>query len=109
MISLLASPVFYLILTATAGSQRREFSQQERHAPPRSSALTPDQARRKLADLGIVYTEDAFINAARDGNQTVIELFLAAGMNPDANSCAALLAAASKGHAYVVESLLNRG
>jgi serine/threonine protein kinase len=88
-------------------------NQQENvNASPR--AATPDQlaARAKLAEKSIPYTDAAFTRAVEDGDTSAVELFLAAGMNPDAKDSqgrTALINAASKGSNNISEKLLNKG
>lgn len=77
-------------------------------------ALSPDQraARAKLAEKSIPYTEAAFTRAVEEGDTNAVELFLAAGMNPNAKDSAgatALINAAAKGSNNISEKLLNKG
>ncbi|HYY92997.1 MAG TPA: protein kinase, partial [Pyrinomonadaceae bacterium] len=69
-------------------------------------------ARAKLADKEIPYTEDAFASAVEAGDTGAVDLFLAAGMRPDAADSAGrtpLLNAAAKGHDQISRKLLGRG
>ncbi|MDQ3745405.1 MAG: protein kinase, partial [Acidobacteriota bacterium] len=69
-------------------------------------------ARAKLADKEIPYTEDAFASAVAAGDTGAVDLFLAAGMRPDAADAAGrtpLISAASKGHDQISRKLLSRG
>jgi predicted Ser/Thr protein kinase len=69
-------------------------------------------ARAKLADKEIPYTEDAFASAVEAGDTGAVDLFLAAGMRPDAADVAGrtpLISAASKGHDQISRKLLSRG
>nr|MDQ3746042.1 ankyrin repeat domain-containing protein [Acidobacteriota bacterium] len=69
-------------------------------------------ARAKLADKEIPYTEDAFDSAVEAGDTGAVDLFLAAGMRPDAADAAGrtpLINAASKGHDQISRKLLSRG
>jgi ankyrin repeat protein len=72
-----------------------------------------ESARRKLAELNIPYTHEAFWKAAENGDTLVVELFIEAGMNPDIkkgmDQSTALMLAASNGHTQTVEVLLNKG
>jgi ankyrin repeat protein len=44
--------------------------------------LTPEDARKQLGAMNIQYNEQAFIDCARNGDLTAVNLFLAAGMSP---------------------------
>lgn len=74
--------------------------------------LTPAEARLALADLGIKYTENKFLDAAKRGDLVVVKLFLQAGMSVDtanADGLSALHLAAREGHLAVVEFLVGAG
>jgi hypothetical protein len=47
-------------------------------------ALTPEQARARLTQMDIAYTPDAFVKAAELKDVKAVELFLKAGMDPNA-------------------------
>ncbi len=69
-------------------------------------------ARAKLADKEIPYTEDAFASAVEAGDTGAVDLFLAAGIRPDAADATGrtpLISAASKGHDQISRKLLSRG
>lgn len=73
---------------------------------------TAEAARKKLQELGIPYSWDAFMTEVEDGNASVVTLFLDAGMSP--NSAFPILGspiikAAEKGHAEIVQSLSSKG
>jgi serine/threonine protein kinase len=77
-------------------------------------AARPDEleARAKLAQKKIPYNEDAFIRVVEDGDTGAVDLFLAAGMNPDvkdATGRTALIRAASRGSNNISRKLLSRG
>ena len=44
-------------------------------------ALEAGEARKKLAEMGVEYTIDAFADSIRKGDATVVNLFLDAGMD----------------------------
>ena len=44
-----------------------------------------DAARRKLEEMGIPYSEDAFLGEAENGNTVAVKSFLAAGTDPKSN------------------------
>lgn len=78
-----------------------------------SELLTPQQARDRLARLGISYAETSFVEHAGRCNAEATELFLAAGINPGVKDQkagnTALLAAAAEGCGEVVVVLLDHG
>ena len=76
--------------------------------------VSPDAlaARERLAQRNIPYSEAAFTKAVEQGDLGAIDLFLAAGMSPDAKDEAgrtALISAASRGRNHVSQKLLGRG
>jgi ankyrin repeat protein len=90
-------------------------------APPIASAavtrrkpatVTPEEARKKLEELGVAYEEKVFLASASDGKADVVEFFLAAGMNPnvkDAATWTGLMLGAEKGHSAVIQALVDGG
>jgi serine/threonine protein kinase len=69
-------------------------------------------ARAKLEQRGIPYSEAAFNRVVEDGSTSAVDLFLAAGMNPDAADAAggtALIKAARRGRDSVSRKLLSKG
>jgi serine/threonine protein kinase len=77
-------------------------------------AAGPDEsaARAKLAEKNLPYTEGAFAGAVEDGDTGAVDLYLAAGMRPDAADASGrtpLISAASKGHDQISRKLLSRG
>jgi hypothetical protein len=46
---------------------------------------TPEAAHAELRRGGIDYSPERFVQSAKEGNSKIIELFLAAGMDPDAS------------------------
>jgi hypothetical protein len=72
--------------------------------------LTPEQARAKLASMGIPYRQDIFVQEAQSGDGRVVGLFLRAGMNENQDACAEALSEAALAHrADIVEALLAAG
>ncbi len=70
------------------------------------------EARAKLAQKNILYSEKAFTEIVEDGDTSTVDLFLAAGMNPDvkdATGRTALINAASKGSNNISQKLLSGG
>jgi serine/threonine protein kinase len=79
-----------------------------------STAAGPDEldARAKLAQKNLSYSEASFTRVVEDGDTGAVELFLAAGMNPDAKDAkgrTALINAASKGSNNISRKLLSKG
>jgi len=69
-------------------------------------------ARRQLEEMGIPYTDAAFVGAAENGDTAAVQLFLATGMNPDTRypiRRPALMAAAEEGHTETVQILIANG
>ena len=78
--------------------------------PPAS----PDEmaARARLEQKNIPYTEAAFIRSVEEGDTGTVELFLSAGMNPEARDQegrTALIYAALSGRNNISQKLLNKG
>jgi predicted Ser/Thr protein kinase len=74
----------------------------------------PDQleARAKLQRANIPYTEEAFSRVVENGDTGAVDLFLAAGMSPDAQDTTgrtALITAASRGSDHISRKLLSKG
>ncbi|HEX8144052.1 MAG TPA: ankyrin repeat domain-containing protein [Pyrinomonadaceae bacterium] len=74
----------------------------------------PDElaARAKLARKNIPYSEAAFTRVVEEGDTDAVDLFLAAGMNPDvkdAKGRTALIKAASRGSDHISRQLLSKG
>jgi uncharacterized protein len=74
---------------------------------------SPEDARKELGEMNIPYSEDAFLQDAGNGDIMAVKLFLAAGMNVNANSKweqeSPLAAAVSNGRIEVVDFLLDKG
>lgn len=69
-------------------------------------------AREKLAQKNIPYSETAFTKVVEEGETDTVDLFLAAGMNPDVKDAAGrtvLLSAASRGSNNISQKLLSKG
>jgi ankyrin repeat protein len=65
-----------------------------------------------LAQIGAAFDADDFVARAREGDRPAVELFLRAGMDPNAENAqgkTALMMAARTGHRRVVERLLAGG
>lgn len=77
----------------------------------------PGHARTKLAELGIRYASESFVQAAHDDDTSVVKLFLDSGMDPSVmatfnghkNPITASQAAAMAGNTEVVRLLLDKG
>lgn len=82
---------------------------------------SPEEARTKLGQMSLHYTPEDFVQSAKTGDLTAVELFLKAGMDPNATTGSspnslgedkgqtALMAAASKGHTKIVAALVKTG
>jgi uncharacterized protein YceK len=45
-------------------------------------SMSSKEARQKLADLNVEYSAGNFVEHASEGDRTVVDLFLTAGMDP---------------------------
>lgn len=75
-------------------------------------ALTPEQARVQIVQMGLAYDADDFVARAKEGDLAATRLFLRAGMAADAPDREAHTAsqwAAAQGHRELLELLLERG
>ncbi len=73
---------------------------------------SPEDARRELRQLGIRWSQEAFLESVENSDTVVVKLFLLAGMNPNATNAygwTPLMHAAHSGHTEVVKTLLNAG
>lgn len=46
--------------------------------------MTPAEARKQLGQMNVQYSEDSFIESAAHGDTVAVDLFLVAGINPNA-------------------------
>lgn len=86
-----------------------------------AAKLTPLAARVELGKISLQYRPEDFVRSAENGDLTAVNLFLTAGMDPNATTGSspnsigddigqtALMAAASKGHTKIVVALLTAG
>lgn len=107
----------------TPSSEHQQIEQQPPPppAPPaagtvgprrKPATVTPAEARKKLEELSLPYDEKVFFASASEGKADVVELFLAAGLNPnvkDAATWTGLMLAAEKGHSAVIQALVDGG
>lgn len=85
------------------------------HPTAARTAATPqlsakDAARRDLERIPLPYTPEAFLDSARKGDLRAVQLFLAAGMDPNAQADqgnTALIHAAGAGQVEVMAALLK--
>ena len=87
--------IFFPLLLLSGGCQR-----------------SPEDARKELNQLGIRWSQEAFIAGVEDSDRVVVELFLRAGMNPDAASVygwTPLMHAALSGHTRIARTLIHGG
>lgn len=76
------------------------------------TSVTAEQARVRLTQMDIAYTADAFVKAAEMRDTKAIELFLRAGMNPNAKSARGVVAlqrAAANGDLPLMKVLFKAG
>jgi serine/threonine protein kinase/ankyrin repeat protein len=74
--------------------------------------MSQEEARIKLQQMGVSYSVEAYEESVRKGDTKAVELFLAAGMNPnykDTEGQTALIAAAVLGHAAIIQALIVNG
>src|SRR5208283_1787871 len=77
-----------------------------------SYAKTQKDARNKLAQMKIKYTENDFLFWTQEGRTDAVKLFLDAGMNPnvkDNSGRTALMSASWFGQTETVQALLAKG
>ncbi|HEV8487762.1 MAG TPA: ankyrin repeat domain-containing protein [Blastocatellia bacterium] len=78
-------------------------------------AISPARvkARKELGQLGVEYSKSSFVKQASEGDTIAVQLFLAAGMDPnvydEASGGNALMTAARGGHLETVSVLLAGG
>lgn len=73
---------------------------------------SPEAARKKLAQLKIDFNQDAFADCVINSDMVAVDLFLAAGMNPNVTvykDYTVLMSAAQQGNTQIARSLLNKG
>ncbi len=79
-------------------------------------ALTPEKARIQIAQMGMQYNANTFVEIAQRGDIHSVELFLRAGMDPNVKNNegyrdrqSAVMWAAAKGHLELVKLLQAKG
>jgi ankyrin repeat protein len=75
-------------------------------------AQASGDAVKQLDELGLNYSADALIASAKANDLRAVDLFMAAGMNPDvtdSSGAPALIYAAQDGYMLIAESLLQYG
>jgi ankyrin repeat protein len=82
--------------------------------PFTASAATVDKktALKELEELSIAFTSEDFLDRVRESDVVAVQLFLAAGMDPNTepeSDWAAIMTAAYEGHASIVKMLLQYG
>jgi ankyrin repeat protein len=76
------------------------------------TSVTAEQARVRLTQMDLPYTADAFVKAAEMRDTKAIDLFLRAGMNPNAKGARGVVAlqrAAANGDLPLMKVLLKSG
>ncbi len=81
---------------------------------PKPDPLTPEEGRALLREAGVPYSQASFLSVAGGGDRTLVEAFVAAGMDPnvqneDEGYDTALMRASAGGHLAVVRYLLSQG
>lgn len=80
--------------------------------PALAETQAPEEARKELNDRGYFYSADGFKAAADSDDLHGVELFLAAGMNPNTTSpgqAPPIIYAAEDGSSEIVRTLLKHG
>jgi len=77
----------------------------------KQAQMSPIEARTKLAQVGLAYTEEAFVGRAGRDDAEAVHLFLQAGMTPNAedDGTTVLEMASSNARVEVVKALLDKG
>ena len=98
--------LFVLLLAGTTCDKH------EQNAMRDQLSANQQAARKKLEDKGVSYNQDAFYERVKNGDAFTVELFLAAGMNPNTRyeaNTTVLMKAAAIGRADLVALLIDKG
>jgi hypothetical protein len=87
----------FLIIILLAGCKSEERKAEERF-----------EARKMLSDIGVEFTIDEFHDRIEEGDYSAVELFLKAGMSPNAGNKAGYLAI-DNGHITILKLLIKNG
>lgn len=107
--------VAILILIGTVVIALSTFTDATKNLLGLFGGQSPEEARLKLTGMSVAYTPEAFLNAAEAGDLTLVNLFIAGGMDPSLATYASqggptpLFYAARENHSDVVEALLKAG
>lgn len=73
--------------------------------------MDTDDSRNELKQRGIPFSQEQFLRQVRSGNKEIVELFLRAGVSPNASldGEAAVVVAAKAGHKAIVQELVKAG
>lgn len=74
--------------------------------------LTPEKLRAQIVQMGLAYDADTFVQRAAENDDLAVELFIRAGMSPDApnrRGNTALMVASGNGHVALVKRLVEKG
>jgi ankyrin repeat protein len=77
-----------------------------------AAAQTPQEAVEELSARGLFYSADALIASAKANDLRSVDLFMAAGLDPDVadpGKAPAIIHAAQEGNTLIVETLLEYG
>jgi ankyrin repeat protein len=106
--------VAVMILVGTAIIALSAFTDASKNLFSLVSRPNEEDARIKLASMSVPYTPDEFVERAASGDLTLVNLFLAARMDPNVilgedDGPTALFLAARENHPDVVKALLRAG
>ena len=74
-------------------------------------STSPEKAKNDPGKMNVTFSEDTFVQKAKEGDAKAVALFLQAGMDPnvtDKEGNTALIAAAKEGNQEVIELLLEK-
>ncbi|HEU4389544.1 MAG TPA: ankyrin repeat domain-containing protein [Blastocatellia bacterium] len=74
-------------------------------------SISPERlkARKELGLLSVEYSKESFVKQASEGDTIAVQLFIAAGMDPNVKGGEALIAASGAGHIETVRALIAAG
>lgn len=102
--------VAVLIVAGTIVISLSTFSDAAKHLIDLVVGQSQESARHELSELGLPYSEQAFIDCIDQGDLRAVKLFLRAGIDPntsDEDGNTALMHAVDKRHAEIIDLLLK--